>query len=599
MNLPKRLEKASGRTEPREAKSRLTMNSNEYDLIVVGSGAAGLAAACTAAARGKRVVVIEASDRIGGTTAISGGMVWIPGNYQMQAAGIPDSLEAAREYLRHTVPGADDSPRMRAFLERGNEAIRFLEANTSLRLRPVRRYPDYYPDTPGATAGGRVLEPVPFDGSLLGADFAILRDPLPEFLLFGGMMVSREDLPVLRRVGRSPKAVWHAARLTARYLLQRTRFHRGTTLVLGNALAARLLKSARELNVDLLLATPVTGLVSQGDRVTGVSVTHAGGERAIGARAGVVLAAGGISHHPEFRRNYVPSSAGQVSATFSPAGALAGAQLASRVGARMSAPATTVADAQAFWVPVSRFRRNDGSEGVFPHTVTDRAKPGLIAVNQDGRRFVNEAVSYHEFVRAQLREPGRNAPAWLICDSRFLWKYGLGRVRPFSLSVAPDVKAGYLKRAASLEELALALGVPARNLVETLRTFNAGAERGLDTEFGRGSNIYQRHLGDADHRPNPCVAPIARPPYYAVAVEPADLGMAAGIQTDEHARVLAEDGHVVAGLYACGNDMESIMQGAYPGPGITLGPALVFGFIAASHACGVQTRDRVSASTAM
>jgi succinate dehydrogenase/fumarate reductase flavoprotein subunit len=279
------------------------MNSNEYDLIVVGSGAAGLAAACTAAARGKRVAVVEASDRVGGTTAISGGMVWIPGNYKMQAAAMPDSLEAAREYLSHTVPSANDDVRMRAYLERGDEAIRFLEAHTALRLQPVRRYPDYYPDTPGATAGGRVLEPVPFDGSLLGNDFSLLRDPLPEFLLFGGMMVSREDLPVLRRVGRSPKAAWHAARLTARYLVQRVRFHRGTTLVLGNALAARLLKSALDLGVDLLVGTPVTGLVARAEGVTGVRVMQGGQQREIGARAGVVLAAGGISHHPQLRRS--------------------------------------------------------------------------------------------------------------------------------------------------------------------------------------------------------------------------------------------------------------------------------------------------------
>jgi len=570
------------------------MKREEYDLIVVGSGAAGLSAACTAAAQGKRVLVLEASDRVGGTTAISGGMVWIPANRKMQAAGLVDDSANAGEYLRHTVPGSETDPRMQAFLRRCDEAVSFLESKTSLRLQPVRRYPDYYPDVPGATPGGRVLEPVPFDGSALGPDFALLRDPLPEFLLFGGMMVSREDLPVLRRVFRSPRALWHAAKLTGRYLLQRLRFHRGTTLVLGNALAARLFKSARDLGVEVRVQAAVTGLVMRGGRVVGVRARVAGVTAELGARCGVVLAAGGISHQPALRRAYVPASAGDTSATFRAEGATSGAQLAASVGAALSKPAADADSALAFWVPVSKFRRRDGTPGVFPHTVTDRAKPGLVAVNRDGQRFVNEAVSYHEFVRAQLRDPGLNAPAWLVCDSRFLWKYGLGKVRPFALSTAEEVASGYLKRAGSLRELAVAIGVPPTGFERALRQYNEGAVRGLDPEFGRGSNIYQRHLGDADQQPNPCVAPIERAPFYAIAVHPADLGMAAGVLTDGDARVLREDGEAIPGLYACGNDMHSVMNGSYPGPGITLGPALVFGFVAASHACGTAASAEVT-----
>ncbi len=569
------------------------MNSDEYDLIVVGSGAAGLSAACTAAAQGKRVLVVEASDCVGGTTAISGGMVWIPANQKMQAAGLVDDPASAREYLRHTVAGSEADPRMQAFLRRGDEAVRFLEAKTSLRLQPVRRYPDYYPDLPGAMPGGRVLEPVTFDASVLGSDFALLRNPLPEFLLFGRMMIGREDLPVLRRVFSSPYALWRAAKLIARYLLQRLRFPRGTTLVLGNALVARLLKSARDLGVEICTQASVTGLLMHRGRVVGVHTRQQGGTAELRAQCGVVLATGGISHHPTLRRDYVPAAAGDTSAAFRAQGATAGALLAAKVGAALSPPASDVDSALAFWVPVSKFRRKDGSPGVFPHTVTDRAKPGIIAVNKNGQRFVNEAVSYHEFVRAQLRQPGSNIPAWLICDSRFLWKYGLGKVRPFSLSTAEEEKSGYLKRANSLPELAVALGVPSAEFAQTLRKYNEGATRGLDPAFGRGSNIYQRHLGDADQQPNPCVAPIERGPFYAVAVHPADLGMAAGVMTDEDARVLRSNGEVIPGLYACGNDMHSVMKGAYPGPGITLGPALVFGFIAASHACAGSVRTHV------
>jgi glycine/D-amino acid oxidase-like deaminating enzyme len=567
-----------------------------YDIIVVGAGAAGLSAACTAAALGKRVLVLEHSERVGGTTAISGGMVWIPDNHKMKDAGLSDTAQAAREYLQRTVPGSAHDRRMDEFIARGDEAIRFLEAHTSLQLQPVRRYPDYYPELPGATAGGRVLEPVPFDGRALGPDFACLRDPLPEFLLFGGMMISREDLPILRRVGRSPQALWHALKLLARFALQRLRAHRGTTLVLGNALAARLFKSARDLGVDIVLRTSVASLISAGGRITGVRAKIGDRPSELHARLGVILATGGISHDTALRRRYMPAAAGDLSATVRSGASSVGPQLARSVGAELSPPSSSLDDTLAFWVPVSRFRRTDGSTAVFPHTVTDRAKPGLIAVNKEGRRFVNEAVSYHEFVRAQLRDPDRSIPAWLVCDSRFLWKYGLGRVRPFALSTREERRSGYLHSAHTLEELAAKIGVPAATLAETVRLFNSDATRGVDAAFGRGANIYQRHLGDADQLPNPCVAPIEQPPYYAVAVVPADLGMAAGVMTDEWARALDANGRPLDGLYACGNDMHSVMNGAYPGPGITLGPALVFGYLAARHACG-DLADATKASS--
>jgi succinate dehydrogenase/fumarate reductase flavoprotein subunit len=553
-----------------------------YDVIVIGAGAAGMAAACTAAALGRKVLLIEHGDRVGGTTAISGGMVWIPTNRKMKEAGLDDDLDRAREYLRSTVLGADADTRLQTFLARGDEAVCFLEAHTRLKLRPVLRYPDYYPDNPGATPGGRVLEPVPFDGRELGADFALLGDPLPEFMLFGGMMISREDLPVLRRVTRSARAVWHAAKLLARYARQRQAAHRGTSLYLGNALAARLLKSLRELKVAVRVSARAERLHVDSGRVAGVFLTEGGREVMVRARLGVILATGGISHHPTLRQQYVPAGAGTLSATVDPGAAIGGAQLATAVGAQLSPTARML----AFWVPASVGRRADGSTSVFPHTVTDRAKPGLIAVNGEGRRFVNEAVSYHEFVLAQLRDGSRSIPAWLVCDRRFLWKYGLGRVRPFALSVAHECSSGYLQRAGTLSELAQKIGLPSNTFVDTVNDFNADAKRGVDRAFGRGGDIYQRHLGDAEQQPNPCVAPIVEPPFYAVAVYPADLGMAAGVMTDEYARALRADRTPIEGLYACGNDMHSVMNGAYPGPGITLGPALVFGYLAASHACG-------------
>lgn len=555
-----------------------------FDVVVVGAGAGGLTAAAIAAAEGRSVLLLEQAAVVGGTTAISGGMVWIPANHKAAAEGRPDSREAARTYLESTVPG-EDRTRLETFLAFGDEALRDLETRTALRLQPVPTYPDYYPDLPGATSGGRVLEPVPFDARALGPAFALLRDPLPEFMLFGGMMISRQDIPHLRRVARSPRSALHVAKLLLRYGFQRLQARRGTTLYLGNALAARLLRSALDRGVTIRTGTSVERLAADPNGVVSrLEVSDRSGRRWIEAHRGIVLATGGLSHDAELRGRYVPLRAGTLSATIAPGSAPRGARLAAPLGAQLSAPTKD----GAFWVPASTFTRRDGTRGIFPHTVTDRAKPGLIAVDATGRRFVNEAVSYHEFVRAQLAHADTAIPAWLICDRRFLWKYGLGKVRPFALSVAGDVAAGYLKRAERVADLARAIGVPEGALVETVRDFNIPAARGEDPAFGRGGDIYQKSLGDADHKPNPCVAPIVEPPFYAVAVYPADLGMSAGIATDARARVLGQDGSPIPGLFACGNDMASIMEGAYPGPGITLGPALTFGWLAGRAAAGAN-----------
>ncbi|MES2031521.1 MAG: FAD-dependent oxidoreductase [Pseudomonadota bacterium] len=548
-----------------------------FDVIVVGSGAGGLTAASTAAAQGCSVLLLEQADVVGGTTAISGGMVWIPANHKAAAAGREDTLDAARTYLAETVLGSDRK-RLEAFLASGDAAIRDLEARTSLRLQPVIDYPDYYPDLPGATPGGRVLEPVPFEASVLGKAFKLLRAPLPEFMLFGGMMISRADIPHLRRMSKSLRSALHVAKLLFKYGAQRLGARRGTTLYLGNALVGRLLKSALDLGVIIRTCTTVRRLeVDASGRITTLETSDTSARpHRVRARRGVVLATGGISHDVELRRHFVPDSAGDLTATVAANDAPRGARLATAIGAKLSAPTRE----GAFWVPASTFTRADGSPGVYPHTVTDRAKPGLIAVDGNGQRFVNEAVSYHEFVRAQLAHANSAIPAWLICDSRFIWKYGLGKIKPFTASLSADVTSGYLKRADTLADLARAIGAPPAALSLTVESFNVSAEKGEDPDFGRGSNIYQRSLGDADHMPNPCVAPIKDGPFYAVAVQPADLGMSAGLVTDDRGRVLGADGNAIAGLFACGNDMASIMEGAYPGPGITLGPALTFGWIA-------------------
>ncbi|AYD03901.1 FAD-dependent oxidoreductase [Neorhizobium sp. NCHU2750] len=549
-----------------------------YDVIVIGSGAAGLSAAVVAACEGQRVLVVEKTDRVGGTTAISGGMVWVPANSKMAAAGRSDSLDQARTYLDATVPKGLDPALREAFLKRGNEAIDYLESHSEVKLQPVVTYPDYYPDQPGAVLGARVLESVPFDAGALGPWFSRLRSPLPDFMLLGGMMVSRADIPHWRRFAKSPRSAMKVIRLVAQYLWQRTRHSRGTTLYLGNALVGRLLLSAIKAGVVIETETEVLSLLQDGAAVIGIRAKQDGTVVEIGARKGVILATGGFSHDPELRRKYLPQALGEGTATIGSNSGTGGLRLGLAAGG-------TIAPSQGggFWVPASPYTDADGNKRYFPHTVTDRGKPGLIAVNRHGVRFTNEARSYHEFVKAQIEEGADACPAWLVCDAAFLWKYGLGRVKPFSLNPSRYVREGYLFKAASLDELAQQIGLPTGSLSRTVAAFNKDAKNGVDPEFGRGGDAYQRHLGDADVKPNPCIAPILKAPFFAVPVYPADLGTAAGLTTSKDGEVLGEDGKPIAGLYACGNDMASIMNGAYPGPGITIGPAVVFGYIVGRH----------------
>lgn len=540
------------------------------------------------------MLLLEQSDQVGGTTAISGGMVWLPANFHMRNAGMQDSTDAARTYLSHAVPGADRG-RLEAFLAHGDEALRYMEEHTQLRMRPVAVYPDYYPELPGATPGGRVLEPEPYDATALGDHFRLLQPPLPEFTLFGGMMISRQDIPHFRRAGRSMTSAAHVAKLLLRYVKQRLTWARGTTLYLGNALAGRLYESVLRLGVTVRTGAMARQLLVRDGRVCGVDVAGTDGTvRQLRAARGVILASGGLSHGGELRTRHIPSNAGSLSAGVEPGLAPRGAQLALEAGATLS----QALDQGAFWVPASRFVRANGTDGAYPHTVTDRAKPGLIAVNSAGLRFTNEARSYHEFVKRQLAQGNQAVPAWLVCDSAFLWKYGLGRVKPFALSVRGETASGYLKRSRTIEGLAREIGVPQQALAVTIAEYNAHAREGNDPAFGRGGDAYQRHMGDGDQKPNPCVAPILRAPFHAVAVWPADLGMATGIRTDAQARVLAADGTTIEGLYACGNDMASVMEGAYPAPGITLGPAITFAYLAARHVARSPARTEADPAEA-
>lgn len=556
----------------------------EVDLLVLGSGAGGLTAALTASLAGLSTLVVEHAPVVGGTSARSSGTVWIPDNPYLRAAGVTDDRAAAEEYLAALVRNRGAPEMWRAFLDQGPAMLADLGARAGIAFRPYMTAPDYRQDQPGAAPGGRALEPLPFDGRSLGADFARLAWPLPELMLFGGMMITRGEARQLLNAGRSPAALCLGLRLVARYLLDRLGHARGTRLVLGNALVARLVKALRKRGGMLLTEAHCKRLIAFGDRVCGAEIAVDGASHVIRAHRGVVLAGGGFPASAILRARHLPAPVAEYTAAF-PGCDGSTLELAQAVGGALGPDGLD----NALWFPSSIARRADGSTAVYPHIVLDRAKPGLIAVNQAGRRFVNEAVSYHEFVRAMYRahQESPTIPAWLICDRDFVGRYGLGVIRPRTPSLARYVQSGYLHRAQNLAELASQIGVPGAELEETVARHNAFAVEGSDTDFGKGSNIYDRSNGDPAVTPNPCLGPIVRPPFCAVAVRPTPLGTSRGLAADVHARVLDAEGAPIRGLYVCGNDMQSAFGGEYPGAGAQLGQAMTFGWIAARHAAGL------------
>jgi len=428
-------------------------------------------------------------------------------------------------------------------------------------------HPDYR-EAPGAAASGRAIVPLPFDGRQLGADFTRVRPPIAEFMLFGGMMVGKPDIAKLLGATRSFSNFLGSAALVTRYAIDRLRYPRGTRLVMGNALVARLFFSLRRRGVPIRFDTPLVDLVREGGRVTGAIV---GGGEQITARKGVVLAAGGLGRNSELRRKLMKMPVTDYSLTCT-TNAGEGVAAALRTGA-----ATSTARGGGHWTPVSVTGRK-AADGFFPHLIFDRAKPGLIAVDAAGKRFVNEACSYHDFVEAMLE--ARVIPAYLVCDAMFVRRYGLGMVHPRTRNVRRH--ATYFACADTLDELARSAGIDAAGLKRSVERHNGFARSGVDEDFGKGRAVLDRFNGDAAYA-NPCLGPIAKPPFCALKVWPGDLGTSDGLATNENAQVLDEAGRPIAGLYACGNDMASIFRGTYPGPGITLGPALAFGYLAAQH----------------
>lgn len=550
-----------GATEPNGEPERTV------DVVVVGAGGGGLVAALRARALGLTPLIIEKSEYIGGTSALSHGALWLPTNPLGREAGHEDSVEDGVRYLQHVV--GDQGPatsrrRQEAYVRGGDSLVRFLR-DEGIVFRLIADYPDYYPEAPGARAEGRMVACPMIDGRALGewSDRIRPRPPLP-----GGLVISAvEQFLALLSAGYSWPARAAVAKIAANSLLMRVRGVQ--PLVMGQAYIGHLAKAARKRGIEVSLNTALEELVEQDGRVVGVVARRGGRRITIRARRGVVCSAGGFARNPGLRAKFGPHPA-----STDWTAVIAGDTGDAFTAATALGAATANLD-KAYWLPGLV-----NAKGVSSVFIAERCQPGSILVDAAGRRFANEAKSYMELGNDQYR--AQAIPAYLIVDSRHRRRYTLGDTPP---SVPPRawLASGHLKKAPTLRELADRCGIDPAGLEDTVRRFNHMAAAGVDEDFGRGSSAYDLVYGDPTNTPNPSLGPVAKPPFYAAKMMPTDVGMAGGLLTDEHARVLREGGEPIPGLYASGTTAASCMGDTYPGGGISLGQSSVFALLAVEH----------------
>ena len=558
------------------------MTADEFDVVVVGSGAAGMVAALTAAHQGLSAVVVEKAAHFGGSTARSGGGVWIPNNEVLQRDGVTDTAEAARTYL-HTIVGDVVPPeKIDTYLQRGPEMLSFVLKHTPLKMCWVPGYSDYYPEQPGGRPTGRSIEPEPFDAMKLGPDMAGLEPAYGKVPL--NVVVMQQDYVRLNQLKRHPRGVLRSIKVGVRTAWASLR--RKNLVGMGRALIAPLRIGLREAGVPVLLNTALTDLYVEDGVVRGIYVVDTTGPstaepRLIRARRGVILGSGGFEHNESMRRKYQREPIGTEWTVGAAANTGDGILAAEKLGAALDLME------DAWWGPTVPL------QGAPWFALSERNSPGSMIVNMSGKRFMNESMPYveacHHMYGGQYGQgpgPGENVPAWLVFDQQYRDRYIFAGLQPGQRIPKKWMESGVIVKADTIEELAAKTGLPADALRAEVERFNGFARTGVDEDFHRGESAYDRYYGDPTNKPNPNLGAISHPPYYAAKMVPGDLGTKGGIRTDVNGRALRDDGSVIEGLWAAGNASAPVMGHTYPGPGGTIGPAMTFGYLAALDIAG-------------
>lgn len=558
------------------------MTQHQYDVVVVGSGGSAFTAAITARKQGLSVLMVEKDPDFGGTTAFSGGVLWIPGNHHSKTMG-EDSREAALAYITQEAGNYFDRDRVDAFLDNGPEMVAFLERETEARFYPFA-YPDYHPWYEGSHTI-RSIGIHDYKPSALGKYRKLLKQGLRQTQFMGIAVGSNVEMKQLMSAGRSLKGLAFVAGKLLKAFGETLRYGRPEPITRGRALIGRLAVSAFDMGVELWLSSPAVELIAQDGRVTGLIVSRGGERTEVHARKGVILASGGFGHD-ETRTSalYPHKRAGRRHVSLaSPGNTGDGAAMAESLGGFVE----TEVQQPSAWMPVSLIPGLTGPFSIWPHIV-DRQRAGFLCVTRKGTRFTNESQPYHDFIPrmvdacADLDE----TCCYLICDHATIRRNGMGYVKPAPVPMGAQLRSGYLLKGETLAELASTAGIDPAALEQTVARFNQYARDGVDPEFGRGGNIYDHSQGDLEHKPNPNLGPVEQGPFYAVKILPGDIGNFAGIRTDRHARVVTRAGQPVEGLYACGNDALSFISGGYAGAGGTLGPGMTMAYIAGRHIAG-------------
>ena len=559
------------------------------DFLVIGTGAAGVSAAIYASSQGKSVMLCEKAKKIGGTTALSNAMIWVPCSDHAKSAKIDDTIDRARTYLKGELGNYFDEAKIDTYLQRGPEAVRVLEATSEIKF-VLAGAPDYHSSREGGVDKGRALSPVPYDGRKLGDDFDLIGDPIR--VVLGGMMITSSEIKHFLNPFKSTTAMAHVLRRVGRFAKDRLRFSRGTELSGGNAFLAAALISLRELGVDLKTNCAMKELIVEDGRAVGAKLSRSGTETRVLARDGVILATGGFAASADLRAEIGAKHRHDVTLCAEDAQG-DGINSARDVGGALD---TNVAS-PGFWTPVSRLKNKDGSIAIVPYGWLDRGRPGVIAVGPNGKRFVNESNSYHD-VCIGLFENGYpdDERFFFICEEAFVKKRGMGDILPWpwTPSLSSYIRRGYIHRGQTLGDLAKEIDIDPHALKATVAQHNENVKTGTDADFGRGASAFNRTLGDATlGLKNPNLGPIRNGPFIALRIVPGTLGTAAGLRTNANANVLRDDDSAIVGLYACGNDATPMMAGIYPGAGITIGPAIVSAYLAVEDA--IEARANSSA----